>query len=584
MNQNENKRLKITFIFAIIFLFFIILVFALFYLVSDNRKLPKLTISESDKAIRGNILSAQKFKLATSKKLYKAVVDTRNIDPNKKELFIELFSTFSGIDKEEVRNKIESKRGFVTLTYKLDSKSARYVKQLIPKLFRLKVFVEVTDNKRKRKYLHGLSVIESGEYRIYPLKDTLTPVIGYIRKYERDNYTHIKGKYGLEKYYEKELEGIQDTKIVGRRDVTGHIILDGKSSFKPRYNGYDIITSISISLQKSIEHILDAKREELEAKEIIASVMDSKTGDILAIASSRRYDFTQVKDADALTISAIRYIFEPGSIMKPIIFSLLLDQGKISLDDIVRTYNGEFKLGNKIVTDEHRYPYLSAENVIVHSSNIGMIQLSSMLDELSYFQGLRDYGFGQKSKIDLSYELAGSIPSIHQFKNSVFRGTASYGYGIKVNFFQMLQAYNVFNNRGLLLQPSIGRYKASKFRKQKLTKAKPKRVIKESTARLMNKVLIKTVKEGTGKRAITDGIIVGGKTGTAQIAVRGVYEEIYNSSFFGFANDKKHRYTIGVTVIEPNPIGPQHFASGSAVPVFKDIIDMMIEKGFLHKF
>jgi len=581
MNQNESKRLKITFIFFLIFIFFIILAGTLVYIAKDNRKLPKLTITESDKALRGSILSAQGFKIATSKKLYKAVVDTRNIDPNKKELFIELFATFSGIDKEEVRNKIDEKFGFVTITYKLDSRSARYVKQLANKLFKLGVFIEYTDKKNSRKFLHGLEVLESGEYRIYPLKDCLTPVIGYVKKKEVNNYTTITGSYGLEKFYQRDLEGIQNTKIVGRRDVVNNIILDDTSSVKNRYDGYNLITSISIHLQKAVEEILDIKIRELGAKEIIASVMDSTNGNIIAIASSRRYDITNVKDADALTISAIRYIFEPGSVMKPIIFSLLYQNGGVKLDEIIRTYNGEYQIKNKIITDEHKNEYMSAENIIVHSSNIGMFQLAQRLDELSYFQGLRDFGFGQKSRIDLAYELRGSIPSIHQLKNSIFKGTASYGYGIKVNFFQLLQAYNVFNNNGILIQPGIGKFLKSPFHKEDLKRAKPKRVLSKQIANEMKNILIKTVNEGTGKRAITKNIQVGGKTGTAQIAIKGIYEDIYNSSFFGFANGKNNRYTIGVTVIEPNPEGSIHFASQSAVPVFKEIVDKMLELKFL---
>ncbi len=577
MNQHETKKFKITFIFFLIVIFFLILIGAFIHIATGDKKIPKLKISETDKALRGDILSRNLFTIASSKKLYKAVVDTRCIDPGKRELFIELFSTFSGIDKEYIREKLLSKKGFVTITYKLDSKAARYEKQLAGKLFRLGVFKSYTDPKSGREFLHGLEIRESGEYRIYPLNDLLTPVIGYVKKYEKNGYTHIKGKYGLEKYYEKELEGLQSTKIVGRRDVRNHIILDSNSKVKNRYDGYSIITTIDIKLQKSIENILTQYQESLQAKEVMAAVMDSKTGEILAVASSRRYIHGHIEDPNALTISAVRYIFEPGSVMKPIIFSLLLQTDKIRLDDIVRTYNGEFMLGKKMITDEHKYAYLSAENVIVHSSNIGIAQLAQKLDTLDYFQGLRDFGFGTQTKIDIAYELAGSIPNIHRLKNYVFKATTSYGYGIKVNFFHLLQAYNIFNNDGLLIRPTIGKYIMSENKKQLLYHKKFKRVLSDSVAQKMQRILIKTVNEGTGKFAITPGIQVGGKTGTAQIAERGEYVKRYNTSFFGFANDSHHRYTIGVTVIEPNPDDRRHYASFSAVPVFKEIVDSMID-------
>ena len=580
MNQNDSKKFKITFIFFLILLFFLILVGALVHIVTSDKRLPRLTMTERDKALHGSILSRNHFTISSSKKLYKAVVDTRNIDPRKKSLFIELFSTFSGMHKIDIKKKIESKLGFVTLTYKLDSKTARYVKQLSKRLFALKVIIRYNDPTTGRSFLHGLEVTESGEYRFYPLGETLTPTIGYVRKYEQDHFTMIEGRYGLEKQYEEKLEGRQSTMIKGRRDVRNNIILDDESDVKNRYDGYDVITSISLKLQKSVEQLVRLQQERLQAKEIIVAVMESKSGEILSIASSRRFTPGHITNADALTIASIRYIYEPGSVMKPIVFSLLLQEGAITRNDVVRTFNGKFKLGNKTITDEHRYPYLSAENVIVHSSNIGMAQLSQKLDPLTYFQGLRDFGFGRKTGIDLPYELAGSIPDIHRLKNSVYRATASYGYGIKVNFFHLLQAYNVFNNDGKLIQPSIGKYLQSDTIKQEVFHKESKRVLNSNIALEMKKILFKTVNEGTGTGAITKGLMIGGKTGTAQISIRGHYEEVYNNSFFGFANDGKHHYTIGVTVIEPDPkVG--HYASQSAVPVFKDIVDCLVRESFL---
>ncbi len=581
MNQNESKKFKITFIFFIILFFFLILIGALVHIATSDKKLPRLTMTERDKALHGSILSRNNFTIASSKKLYKAVIDTRNIDPAKKELFITLFSKFSDIPEDEIRQKIDSKFGFVTLTYKLDSKAARYVSKLAKRLFELKVITRYINVEKKQNFLHGLEVTESGEQRFYPLGETLTPIIGYVQKYEVNRYTTIKGKYGLEKYYAKDLEGLQSTQIKGRRDVRNTIILDDTSEVKNRFDGYNVITSIDLKLQKSIEALLMPQKERLGAKEIMVSVMDSKSGNLLCVASSRRFIPGHITDADALTISAIRYIYEPGSVMKPIVYSLLLKEGLVKNDDIIRTYNGRFMLGKKMITDEHRYPYLSAENVIVHSSNIGMAQLAQRLDPLSYFQGLRDFGFGRATGIDLSYELSGSMPDIHRLKNSIYRATASYGYGIKVNFFQLLQAYNVFNNKGKLVQPSIGEFLQSGSTKQAIFHKKAKQILPASVARKMQKVLFKTVEEGTGKKAITQGIMIGGKTGTAQISVRGHYEKIYNNSFFGYANDATHRYTIGVTVIEPDPEGTGHFASSSAVPVFKDIVDCMIKEKFL---
>jgi cell division protein FtsI (penicillin-binding protein 3) len=92
--------------------------------------------------------------------------------------------------------------------------------------------------------------------------------------------------------------------------------------------------------------------------------------------------------------------------------------------------------------------------------------------------------------------------------------------------------------------------------------------------------LIKTAVEGTGQKALVDGITVGGKTGTAQISEKGRYQSKYNTSFIGFADDENKNYTIGVTVVRPK--FAYRFAAQSAAPVFKKTVELMIEEGYLE--
>lgn len=104
-------------------------------------------------------------------------------------------------------------------------------------------------------------------------------------------------------------------------------------------------------------------------------------------------------------------------------------------------------------------------------------------------------------------------------------------------------------------------------------------VLPSAIAKRMQKILIKTVNKGTGKKAITPGLIIGGKTGTAHIVEKGQYVEKYNTAFMGFANDKEHSYSMGVVVVQPKK---SQFASQTAVPVFKQAIDIMVEDGYLE--
>lgn len=577
----QNRVYKIATLFFLLLIGFLIFLLFVFKIIVEPRKLPALKIENHYRAIRGSIITKDGFKVAKSIKLYKVSVDSRCINPNKKELFVKLFSIYSGIDARKIRKILNSKRGNIVLSYDINPKRAYLLKELAKKLNLLNVFVEYKIND-KISIKHGLSVMESGEKRIYPYKGTLTPIVGYVKKYEDGGYTKVSGVKGIEKFYDSRIKDIQDGLIKGYRDIGNNIILDGYSKIKRIINGYSVHLNIPMALQKEIENILDIYKKKLKAKEIVAAVMDSRSGKILALASSNRFnpDHIRKKDYDYLNADAIEYDYEPGSVMKPITFSLLLEHKLISIYDIVKTYNGRFKLGRKIITDEHKAPWLSAENVIVYSSNIGMAQLAQKLSSVQFFEGLKKFGFSKKTNIDLPYEHRGSIPPVSAFKSEIYKATVGYGYGLRVTFMQLLKAYNVFNNNGKMVTPMIANYLSLDNGKEfTLPRYEAKKVIPLSVATIMNKILRKVVQKGTGTAAQIKGIIVGGKTGTAQITKNGKYIHKYNSSFFGFADDDKNRWTIGVMVIDPDR--KKHFASETAVPVFKQIVETLISQGYL---
>ncbi len=583
MQNNQQKSAKIPFLFFILLLGFIVFISALFYWAQIDRRLPKLYKKEMDSALRGSIISKEGYSVSSSKKLYKAVVDTRNINPNKKELFIKLYSLYSGESAKKVRKSINSYHGTVVLSYKIDAISAQYLRELSKKLYRLGIFVSYEDKKRGITFIHGLDIVESGEYRIYNYKDILTPVVGYVRKYEKNRITKIYGVKGLEKRYNDVLNPVQDGTIKGSKDVLGNIILNGYSTINTRIDGANLHLNISLKFQKIVENMLDSFKKELKAKEIIACVMESKSGKILMLASSNRYNPSHIKKSEYrnLNVNAIEFSYEPGSVIKPIIFALLLEKSRVNPYDLVRIYGGKFKIGKKVIKDSHKFDWLSAEDVIVHSSNVGIAQLAQKLDYIDYYNGLKKFGFSKPSGIDLPYEHTGIIPRIYKLKKEIYKAVTAYGYGIRTNFMQLLKAYNVFNNNGRSITPKIAEYYQDAYAEKYYTLDKSyKQVIPVDIAKRVQKILIKTVMKGTGRNARVQGITIGGKTGTAHIAQNGKYSDIYNSSFFGFANDKNHFYTIGVLVRRPTK-EHYYYASLTAVPIFKKIVEEMIEEGYL---
>lgn len=581
--QHTQGRVYLLCLF--IMFFFALFLSVIFYRATLDRNLPKLQSSDFDSALRGSVITSDGFSVASSQKLYKAMVDTRNIDPDKKELFIKLYTLYSGDDPKKTR-KILNKKGIVTLSYEIDAKGAAYLKELARKLYRKKVFIPYQDPKTGLVSTQGMSILESGEKRIYMAQDTLTPVIGYVKKVEKNLITRVEGVKGIEKVYNDLLSSTQDELIKGPRDLSNTIILSGDAELSKRIDGYDIILNTPLKLQKVLEKMADNKLNDLIAKEIIIGVMEAKTGRVISLVSTERYDPSNItkNDYEALNSTASEYAYEMGSVMKPIIFSLLLRENKVNPLEIINTYGGKYKLGSRIITDSHKNDHLSAEDIIVQSSNIGMIQLIERLSEAEIYGGLLDFGFSQKTGIDLSYEQTGLLPSVKELKNRTYKATVSYGYGLQATFIQLLAAYNAINNNGVMLPPHLIDRLEKYGKSYKIKADEPKTILPLEVAKAMKRILIKVVEgeHGTGRGARIAGLSIGGKTGTAHIATAGGYsDKRYNASFFGFASDGERDYTIGVLVREPMKPYPYYFASWSALPVFKQVVHILIENGFL---
>ena len=348
--------------------------------------------------------------------------------------------------------------------------------------------------------------------------------------------------------------------------------------------------TIPLKLQRNIEYMLDDMKKETNSEEIIATVMDSGSGKIIAIASSNRFDPNSIRKQDivALNPKFSEYLYEPGSVLKPFTLAIALDYKRVTPQTIFNLFNGELDIGGKrpISDGEHRFSALSASDIIVHSSNVGISLISWRLSGGEFRNGLLKFGLSKPSGIDLSRDLAGTIKPVSLLNHKLHRANSAYGYGLMVSFMQLLKAYASFNNNGIMPTPHlIDHFEDANKNRYKLPSVLNKtQVISAATANQMNQILIEAVSRGTGVEAITPGIIVGGKTGTAKMTTSGKYtDNKYQTSFFGFANDNRgHKYTIGVLVINPNRPFPYYYASMTSVPVAKKIIDMLVILKYLQ--
>jgi cell division protein FtsI (penicillin-binding protein 3) len=238
-------------------------------------------------------------------------------------------------------------------------------------------------------------------------------------------------------------------------------------------------------------------------------------------------------------------------------------------------------MGRHVIHDTHEHGWLSLQQIIKYSSNIGAIKFSAIMGHEYLSRILQNFGFGSKTGIDCPGETAGNLPPFRRW-TKVDAGTISFGQGISVSALQLIVATSAVANRGVLMKPYVVQA-ITDINGQLIKSFGPKRirrVISEKTAGTLGRIMQTVITEGgTGVNAALEGYSVCGKTGTAQkIDENGRYSyEKYVASFVGFAPMENPKIAVLVVVDEPNK---QHYGSIVAAPAFKAIAQKTLD--YMH--
>jgi cell division protein FtsI (penicillin-binding protein 3) len=415
------------------------------------------------------------------------------------------------------------------------------IKTLILTILSLTLTIQATEENGNIITSDGyvLSQITEEHTHVFHYSDTMEPLLGYVN-------AHEKGRRGVLQTFDASLQEDKDVHL-----------------------------TINFRLQKKLETLLDKQKEAVDADEVMAMVMESETGNMIAMATSKRYNPNSIsqKDIYAMVTKFTKYPYEPGATMKPLVLAMALEKRRIDISTVFNIYGGQIKLEDAgIIRDNMKEDVLSAEEIIVHSSNVGIVQVSRLLTGVEFREGLENFGFMQFSGLDLQGEKRGYINPVTKFEKPKYRAYASIGYGLVTTPIQLLKAYNIFNNDGKAIIPHVHQEKRHQKGEQTVTKV---------TAQALHKILVKNVTQGYARDAQYGSYELGAQTSTAYIYKKGKYRREFHSSIYGFANDKQgHKYTIGVLTIQPKA-KDMYFASRSAVPVFRKIVSVMEEMGFL---
>jgi cell division protein FtsI/penicillin-binding protein 2 len=414
-------------------------------------------------------------------------------------------------------------------------------------------------------------------YRYYPSGELAANVLGFVGW--KDN--SLGGRYGIEAYFNEELQG-KAGGLSQNRDAAGGWISTRTRKIEPAQNGSALILTLDHIVQYETEKILKSAVEKHQADGGSIIVMEPETGKILAMASSPSFDpnqYSQVEDIDAFRNPSASDAYESGSVFKAVTIASGLDSNRISPDTTYVDKGIVQEAGYSIEnSDLKSYGLQTMTQVLEKSLNTGVIHVEKLLGNKNFADYVRRFGFGEKTGVDLLGESAGNINNLKNLKSDIQFFTASFGQGISVTPIQLLSAYSVIANGGVLMKPQIiDRIVHPDGAEEKIAPQEVRRVISQKAAQETAQMLRSVVVDGHGKRADVPGYLVAGKTGTAQVASsdkRGYEESETIGSFAGFAPLDNPQFAILVKIDHPKDV---QWAESSAAPTFGELMKFLLE-------
>ncbi len=405
---------------------------------------------------------------------------------------------------------------------------------------------------------------EEGYKRYYPNGDFASYILGYAKTNEKKDekgkiVTSIDGELGIEAKFDEELKGT-DGHLQYQRDRFGYKIPDTAETRIEAIDGYNIYLTIDSNIQRFVETEVQAINENYSPEWSMISVMDAKTGDILASSGTPSFN-PNLRDLVSYQNPLVSNAFEPGSTMKIYTYMCAIEKGTYNGNATFRS--GSIEVADAVIKDWNNTGWgtITYDKGFEYSSNVGVsTMIGHFIDRDELKSCFKKYGFGQSSGIDLSKENLGTLG----FKYPVEVANASFGQGINTTAIQHLKALSMLANNGQEVTPHVvskivdpNTEKITYERKVEKTEA----LVSESTINkikeLMYNVVNSTDPEATGKKYAIEGFNVIGKTGTSQIydEKKGGYlkgENDYIYSFAGMYPKDNPEIIIYAAIKKPN--------------------------------
>ncbi|MBL4745184.1 MAG: transpeptidase family protein [Flavobacteriaceae bacterium] len=519
-------------------------------------------------ANRGNVFAADGSLLATSMSKFEIRMDPIAVPLEKFEEHVAALakelSKMLGNTPRAWENKLRRARGsrnrYLFITRNIGYND--YMKMRGFPIFKLGVY-------------GGGFIAEQSSVRARPLGKIAERFIGY------DDY---RGAPGIEGAYRKYLKG--KTGIRKKQKIAkGQWRPINDNNEREPVDGLDVLTTLDVNIQDITHHSLLRQLEKHDADHGCAIVMDTKSGDILAISNlGRGRNGTYYERLNY----AVGSSYEPGSTFKLAALMVGMEDGLIDTASVVDTKGGAFRVKNHTIRDSNHKGYgkISAARVIEVSSNVGIVKLIQKHYKSNpgkFVQGLRDMSLDGKIGLHMKGEGSAVIPNP---KDSLWSGLSlaqmSYGYEVSMTPMQVLTFYNAIANNGKMVKPRF----VKELSAQGLTHTvfEPEvindKICSKATVRKIQEILKNVVKRGTGKSLYSPSFSMAGKTGTAQVEYwKKGKKTSYSASFAGFFPAENPKYTCYVMVYKPSKFG--YYGADVAGPVFKDIAQKIYTSNYI---
>jgi len=537
---------KIKSLFLLFIVSFLLIVYRLFIFqvlkksnISPNNYLQTKKIMPE----RGRLYDRNMKPLVLNQNSYLLFVEPKKVS-DKKEL-IEKLDKVLKIGAATIEAKIDFSKDWVAIRSGLDDEQKRNIDKLNLKAVGF----------------------EQGTKRYYPEASLSAHLAGFVGKNEKSEDI---GYFGIEGFYDKDLIGMPGF-FQTERDLMNRPIFIGTQEKFNAEDGRDLVLTIDKSIQEIVKRKLNSSMQKYESKQGYVIVANPKTMEILALVCLPDYDPGNyfLYSEEIFKNPAISEVYEPGSTFKPLIVAAALEEKRIKADSFYQE-TGPVTIGEySIKTWNDKYEgKISITRLLEKSSNVGMVYIGEKLGNKNIIKYLDKYGFGQFTGIDLQGETSGYIRQDDQWY-PIDYATVTFGQGIAVTPIQMLKAFAGVINGGKLLQPFIVKKIIANGKEKEFKPKIQEQIVSRQVSEVIKKMLVSTVENGEIKWAAPKGYVIGGKTGTAQIAIKGHYDPTKTiASFIGFAPAEEPKFIALVILKEP---GSSQWGSETAAPLFFDI-------------